>query len=62
MRRAREEQHAECVVAKTIDADDHLIFIGRVLHGRARGGLPLMFFRRTYGEWTEPEKPAGEAK
>ncbi|MBS7697205.1 MULTISPECIES: flavin reductase family protein [unclassified Chelatococcus] len=42
---------AECRVVKTIETGDHLIFVGLVLRGEAEGGVPLMFFRRHYGEW-----------
>ena len=49
--------HAECSVVKTLEAGDHLVFIGLVTQGSARNGVPLMFFRRTYGEW-----PGGEVQ
>lgn len=47
---------AECKVTKAVDAGDHLIFIGLVHHGRAQRGVPLMFFRRNYGEWRSQEE------
>ena len=43
--------YAECQVMKMIETGDHRIFVGLVLRGEAGGGVPLMFFRRHYGEW-----------
>lgn len=43
--------YAECHVMKTIETGDHLIFVGLVRRGEVGGGVPLMFFRRHYGEW-----------
>jgi flavin reductase (DIM6/NTAB) family NADH-FMN oxidoreductase RutF len=42
---------AQCALRSAIDAGDHLVFIGLVLHGEARHGDPLMYFRRSYGSW-----------
>lgn len=49
--------YAECITDRTIEAGDHWIFIGRVEGGAVLGGVPLMYFRRTYAGWPE-EKPA----
>lgn len=49
--------YAECVVADVIEAGDHWIFIGRVEGGDVVGGVPLMYYRRTYAAWPE-ERPA----
>ncbi len=49
--------YAECVVADLIEAGDHWIFIARVEGGEVLGGVPLMYYRRTYAAWPE-EKPA----
>lgn len=47
--------HAECTVTQTIDAGDHVIFLGEVSDGQppAPGTRPLMYFRRTYGTWPD---------
>jgi flavin reductase (DIM6/NTAB) family NADH-FMN oxidoreductase RutF len=42
---------AECEVRDVIDANDHMIFIGEVVGGKAGDGMPLVFFRRNYGTW-----------
>lgn len=44
---------AECEVSRVIDSGDHLIFIGDVVNGTANDGMPLVFFRRNYGNWKE---------
>ena len=49
--------YAECVVVDEIEAGDHWIFVGRVDGGEVLGGVPLMYYRRTYAAWPE-EKPA----
>ena len=38
----------ECAVHKNIPAGDHDIVIGRVLHTRAHGGDPLVYFASAY--------------
>lgn len=48
---------AECRVTETIEAGDHWIFIGRLERGEVLGGIPLMYYRRTYAAWPE-ERPA----
>ncbi|MEA2662365.1 MAG: hypothetical protein QOH08_1937 [Chloroflexota bacterium] len=47
----------ECAVADTVEAGDHVMFIGSVEGGRVIGGPPLLYYRRTYAAWPE-EKPA----
>jgi flavin reductase (DIM6/NTAB) family NADH-FMN oxidoreductase RutF len=42
---------AECEVQRTIDAGDHIIFVGLVRRGVASTGDPLMFFRKEYAGW-----------
>lgn len=42
---------AECVLARQVEAGDHLIFVGSVCSGKAVEGRPLMFFQREYGTW-----------
>lgn len=48
---------AECLVTEVIEGGDHLIFIGHVEGGSVLGGVPLMYYRRTYATWPE-ERPA----
>src|SRR5712692_9487284 len=48
---------AECVVVDEREAGDHWILVGRVEGGEVLGGVPLMYYRRTYAPWPE-EKPA----
>jgi flavin reductase (DIM6/NTAB) family NADH-FMN oxidoreductase RutF len=43
--------YAECVVREEISAGDHFLFMAIVEGGRAFGGRPLMYFRRSYAEW-----------
>jgi flavin reductase (DIM6/NTAB) family NADH-FMN oxidoreductase RutF len=51
---------AECMLAQTIDAGDHVIMIGQVESGRANEGSPLMYFRRAYAGWPVVRQvPAG---
>ena len=47
--------HAECAITQEIEAGDHLVFVGAVIDGQppAPGTKPLMYFRRTYGTWTD---------
>lgn len=52
--------YAACIVTDTVDAGDHVIFIGRVEDGAVLGGAPLMYYRRTYAAWPE-EQPAPPA-
>ena len=49
--------YAECVVRDVIEAGDHVLFIGVVEGGELLGGVPLMYYRRTYAAWPE-ERPA----
>ena len=44
--------YAECVTFKAIEAGDHTILIGLILHGGARDAVPLTYFRRQYGAWS----------
>jgi flavin reductase (DIM6/NTAB) family NADH-FMN oxidoreductase RutF len=52
--------YAECQVVQEQESGDHWIFIGRVDGGELLGGVPLMYYRRTYAAWPE-EKPAPPA-
>jgi len=38
----------ECEVVSVIEAGDHAIFLGEVLHAEAAGGEPLVYFNREY--------------
>jgi flavin reductase (DIM6/NTAB) family NADH-FMN oxidoreductase RutF len=42
---------AECILARHMEAGDHVIFVGSVCSGKAIEGKPLMFFQREYGTW-----------
>lgn len=44
---------AECEVQRTIEAGDHIIFVGLVRNGTASAGDPLMFFRKEYAGWAD---------
>ncbi len=48
--------YAECHTTQTIEAGDHWIFVGSVEGGEVLGGVPLMYYQRTYAAWPE-EKP-----
>ncbi len=48
---------AECRLHDAFEAGDHHVFIGRVEGGSVLGGVPLMYYKRTYAAWPE-EKPA----
>lgn len=52
---------AECVVVQTIEAGDHFIFVASVEGGELLGGIPLMYYQRTYAPWPkeEPAPPIG---
>jgi flavin reductase (DIM6/NTAB) family NADH-FMN oxidoreductase RutF len=53
--------HAECTLSQVVDAGDHHVLIGLVVGGSASGGNPLMYLRRTYAAWPDPEPaPRGE--
>lgn len=43
--------YAECELMQSIDAGDHSILIGLIVHGDARDKVPLTYFRRQYGTW-----------
>jgi flavin reductase (DIM6/NTAB) family NADH-FMN oxidoreductase RutF len=47
--------HADCTVAQIIEAGDHFVLIGRIEGGSSNGGTPLMYLRRTYAAWPDPE-------
>jgi flavin reductase (DIM6/NTAB) family NADH-FMN oxidoreductase RutF len=49
--------HAECTIEQEIDAGDHVVLIGKVTGGQVpdAGSQPLMYFRRDYSTWPEPE-------
>lgn len=49
--------YAECRTISQQEAGDHWIFIGEVQGGETLGGVPLMYYHRTYAAWPE-EKPA----
>ena len=49
--------YAECAMERSIEAGDHWMFIGRVEGGAVLGGVPLLYYHRTYAPWPE-EKPA----
>jgi len=49
--------YAECGIERAIEAGDHWMFVGRVEGGAVLGGVPLLYYRRTYAGWPE-EKPA----
>jgi flavin reductase (DIM6/NTAB) family NADH-FMN oxidoreductase RutF len=49
--------YAECRAEREIEAGDHWIFIASVDGGAHLGGIPLLYYRRTYAPWPE-EKPA----
>ena len=49
--------YAACTIERTIESGDHWIFIGRVDGGAVLGGVPLLYYHRTYAAWPE-EKPA----
>jgi len=42
--------YAECLVTKETEAGDHYLFIATVAGGRALGGRPLLYYRRSYTE------------
>lgn len=44
----------ECAVVQQVDAGDHTILIGRVTETGFRGGDPLVFFRSTLGNLSQP--------
>lgn len=43
--------YAECELVQSVDAGDHSILIGLIVHGDARDNVPLTYFRRQYGTW-----------
>ena len=47
--------HADCVLAQIIEAGDHVILVGHMEGGSSNGGIPLMYLRRTYAAWPNPE-------
>ena len=49
--------YVECRTVSQQEAGDHWIFIADVIGGEHLGGVPLMYYRRTYAGWPE-EKPA----
>jgi flavin reductase (DIM6/NTAB) family NADH-FMN oxidoreductase RutF len=53
--------HAECLLTQVMDAGDHFVLIGHIVTGSSNGGSPLMYLRRTYAAWPNPEPaPRGE--
>ena len=52
---------AECVVVRTIEAGDHFIFVASVEGGEVLGGIPLIYYQRTYAPWRKegPMPPIG---
>jgi flavin reductase (DIM6/NTAB) family NADH-FMN oxidoreductase RutF len=49
--------HAECSLSQVVDAGDHFILIGHIEAGGSNGGTPLMYLRRAYAAWPDPEPP-----
>ena len=49
--------YAGCVVTERVEAGDHWLFIASVESGAILGGVPLMYYRRTYAAWPQ-ESPA----
>lgn len=49
--------YAECRTATQQEAGDHWLFIAEVEGGEVLGGVPLMYYRRTYAAWPD-ERPA----
>jgi flavin reductase (DIM6/NTAB) family NADH-FMN oxidoreductase RutF len=49
--------YAECRTLRQQEAGDHWIFVGEVEAGEVLGGVPLLYYHRTYAAWPE-EKPA----
>lgn len=49
--------YAECRTVDQLEAGDHWVFIAEVEGGEVVGGVPLMYFRRTYAAWPD-ERPA----
>ncbi len=47
--------HAECVLSQTVEAGDHFVLFGLIEAGSSTGGAPLMYLRRTYAAWPDPE-------
>jgi flavin reductase (DIM6/NTAB) family NADH-FMN oxidoreductase RutF len=47
-----------CTVAREIDAGDHVVVLGNIVHLRHREGLPLCFFSGTYGDFHDRGNPA----
>jgi flavin reductase (DIM6/NTAB) family NADH-FMN oxidoreductase RutF len=47
-----------CTVGREIDAGDHVIVLGNIVHIRQRDGLPLCFFSGTYGDFHDRGNPA----
>jgi flavin reductase (DIM6/NTAB) family NADH-FMN oxidoreductase RutF len=47
--------HAECVLSQVVEAGDHFVLIGLIEAGSSNGGTPLMYLRRTYAAWPDPE-------
>jgi flavin-dependent trigonelline monooxygenase, reductase component len=48
---------AECIVVQEVEAGDHWVLIASIEAGAVFGGLPLMYYRRSYASWP-PERPA----
>lgn len=42
----------DCRIRSTCDGGDHTIWIGQVVAGDAREGVPLLFYRGGYGRFT----------
>jgi len=52
--------HAECVLSQVVEAGDHFVLIGLIEAGSSTGGTPLMYLRRTYAAWPDPEPAPGD--
>ncbi|MEU0991768.1 flavin reductase family protein [Streptomyces sp. NPDC005953] len=53
--------HAECTLYDLMEAGDHVIVVGLVLDGAVstEAMRPLLYFRRSYAGWPEPDDPPG---
>jgi flavin reductase (DIM6/NTAB) family NADH-FMN oxidoreductase RutF len=54
--------YIECDVVQQVDAGDHSVLIGRVTESAFRGGDPLVFFRSTLGQLSQPESAWATSK
>lgn len=45
--------HLECEVLKAMDAGDHVVYLGQVLHASVQPGRPLVYHRGAYRRFEE---------